>query len=136
MRTVVISIMHRACDTCTLTKGVDPDTKVGGGTSWCVTQPFPAGGLGGAVSPPAGSGGRAPEANRFWQNLSEINLKSGLFSVAVYTPNSDPISDVRFTGWYGAIIVWAALSVAVPNLLISGCSTSRMIATPIALVLY
>ena len=24
--------------------GVDPDTKVGG-TDWCVTQPFPAGGL-------------------------------------------------------------------------------------------
>ena len=26
------------------------------GMDWCVTQPFPAGGLGGAVSPPAGSG--------------------------------------------------------------------------------
>ena len=26
----------------------------------------------------------------------QINLKSGLFSVAVYTPNSDPISDVHW----------------------------------------
>ena len=56
------------------------------GTDWCVTQPFPAGGP-----------GRAPEANAFWQkNLLRINLKSGLFSVAVYTPNSDPISDVHW----------------------------------------
>ena len=27
-------------------KGEYPDKKVGGGTDWCVTQPFSAGGLG------------------------------------------------------------------------------------------
>ena len=30
------------------------------------------------------------------KNLLRINLKSGLFSVAVYTPNSEPISDVHW----------------------------------------
>ena len=74
-------------------KGVDPDTKGGGGTDWCVTQPFPSGGH---CKPLSGVRGRAPEANGFWQNLLQINLKSGLFSVAVYTPNSDPISDVNW----------------------------------------
>ena len=39
---------------------------------------------------------RAPEANAFGKNLLRINLKSGIFSVAVYTPNSDPISDVHW----------------------------------------
>ena len=46
-------------------KGVDLDTKVGG-TDWCVTQPFPPGGLG-RCKPPSGVRGRAPEANAFWQ---------------------------------------------------------------------
>ena len=32
----------------------------------------------------------------FGKNLLRINLKSGLFSVAVYTSNSDPISDVHW----------------------------------------
>ena len=32
----------------------------------------------------------------FGKNLWQINLKSGLFSVAVYTPISDPISDVHW----------------------------------------
>ena len=32
----------------------------------------------------------------FGKHLLRINLKSGLFSVAVYTPNSDPISDVHW----------------------------------------
>ena len=32
----------------------------------------------------------------FGKTLLRINLKSGLFSVAVYTPNSDPISDVHW----------------------------------------
>ena len=62
---------------------------------WCVTQPFPAG-VWGCCKPPNGVRGRAPEANGFWQNPLQINLKSGLFSVAVYTPNSDPISDVHW----------------------------------------
>ena len=48
-------------------KGVDPDKKVRG-TDWCVTQPFPAGGLG-----------------HFGTNVLKINSKSGPFSVAVYT---------------------------------------------------
>ena len=66
----------------------------GGGTNWCVTQPFPAGGLGGALSPPAGSGAEPLRQTHFCKNILRINLKSGLFSVAVYTPT--------FTGWYGA----------------------------------
>ena len=32
----------------------------------------------------------------FGKNRLQINLKSGLYSVAVYTPNSDPISDVHW----------------------------------------
>ena len=67
-----------------------------GGADWCITQPFPAGDLGGAVSPPAGSGAEPGRQTNFGNTLLQINLKSGLFSVAVYTPNSDPISDVHW----------------------------------------
>ena len=62
---------------------------------WChsdglVCNPtFSSCGSGGAVSPQRGPG-------HFGKNLLRINLKSGLFSVAVYTPNSDPISDVHW----------------------------------------
>ena len=63
-------------------RGVDPDRKVGGGTDWCVNQPFPAGGVGGAVSPPAGSGSEPRKRTHFGKNLLKINLKSGLISVA------------------------------------------------------
>ena len=49
--------------------GVDLDTKVGG-TDWCVTQPFPAGG---AVNPQRGLGRRQ---THFGKNLLQINLKS------------------------------------------------------------
>ena len=47
---------------------------------------------GGAVSPPppAGSGAEPRRQTHFGKNLLQINLKSRLFSVAVYTPNSDP----------------------------------------------
>ena len=62
----------------------------GGGNGLVCNPTFPAGGLGGAVSPPAGC------RTHFGKNLLQINLKSGLFSVAVYTPNSDPISDVHW----------------------------------------
>ena len=66
-----------------------------GGQAWCVTQPFPAGGSGRCESL-SGTRGRAPEANAFWQQyLLKINIKSGLW-VAVYTPNSYPISDVHW----------------------------------------
>ena len=41
----------------------------------CVTQPNSAGGLGGAVSPPAGSGAEPPDANKFWQQSIENWLK-------------------------------------------------------------
>ena len=47
----------------------------------------------GAVSPQRGPGRRQ---THFGKNLLQINLKSGLFSVAVYTPNSNPISDVHW----------------------------------------
>ena len=62
-----------------------------GGQAWCVTQPFQLG----VCKPPSAARGRAPEANAFGNNLLKINLKSGLW-IAVYTPNSDPISDVRW----------------------------------------
>ena len=65
------------------------------GTDWCVTQPVSAGGLGGAVSPPAGSGAEPRRQTHFGTNVLKINSKSGPFSVTVYTPNSDPISDVH-----------------------------------------
>ena len=61
-----------------------------------MTQTFPAGGLGSAVSPSAGSGAEPRRQTHFGKNLLQINLKSGLFCVAVYTPNSDPISDVHW----------------------------------------
>ena len=76
-------------------KGVDPDKKVRG-TDWCVTQHLPAGGLGGAVSPPAGSGAEPRRQIHFGTNVLKINSKSGPFSVTVYTPNSDPISNVHW----------------------------------------
>ena len=43
-----------------------------------------------------GSGAEPRRQTHFGKNLLRINLKSGLFSVAVYTPNSDPISDVHW----------------------------------------
>ena len=68
----------------------------GGGRIDVKTQPFPAGGLRGAVSPPAGSGAEPRRQTHFDKYLLQINLKSGLFSVAVYTPNSDPMCDVHW----------------------------------------
>ena len=68
----------------------------GGGTDWCVTHPFPAGGLGVVSPPPAGSGAEPRRQTHFGENLWQINLKSGIFSVAVYTPISDPISVVQW----------------------------------------
>ena len=49
-------------------------------------------------NPTFSSGVRAEPRRQthFDKNLLRINLKSGLFSVAVYTPNSDPISDVHW----------------------------------------
>ena len=43
-----------------------------GGMEWqirCVTQPFPAGGLGGAVSPPTGPGTEPRKQTHFGNNL-------------------------------------------------------------------
>ena len=59
---------------------------------------FSSWGSGGAVSPPAGyaSGAEPRRQTHFGKNLLRINLISGLFSVAVYTPNFDPISDVHW----------------------------------------
>ena len=56
-----------------------------GGMEWqirCMTQPFPAGGLGGTVSPLAGPGAESRKQMHFCNNL----LKFGW--IAVYTPNS------------------------------------------------
>ena len=95
-----------------LAKGVDPDKKVKG-TDWCVTQPFPAGGLGGVVSPP----GKPPRQMDFGTNVLKINSKSGPYSVAVYTPNSDPISDVH---WLLQRKIGSVVRGCEKNLLISG----------------
>ena len=62
--------------------------KGGGGAG--VAQPSPAGGLGGVVSPPTGSGAEPRRQTHFGNNLLKIGWKSGLW-VADYTPNSDPI---------------------------------------------
>ena len=47
-----------------------------------MNQRLPAGSLGGAVSPPAGSGTEARKQTHFGTNILKINLKSGLISVA------------------------------------------------------
>ena len=67
-----------------------------GGDGLVCNPTFSSWGSGGRCKPPSGVRGRAPKANGFLQNVLQINLKSGLFSVAVYTPNSDPISDVHW----------------------------------------
>ena len=77
------------------TTGVDPDKKVGGDGLVCYPT-FSSGGLGGTVSPPAGSGAEHRRQTHFGTNVLKINSKSGPFSVAVYTPNSNPISDVHW----------------------------------------
>ena len=48
---------------CVRVSYVYPDKEVRG-TDWCVTQPFPAGGLGGAVAPPQRGLGRSPGGKR------------------------------------------------------------------------
>ena len=68
-----------------------------GGTDCCINPTFSSWGSGDAVSPPAGSGAEPRRQTHFGNNLLQINLKSGLFSVAVYTPISDPISDVHWS---------------------------------------
>ena len=52
-------------------------------------------GCGGAVSPPAGTGAEPRRQTHFGNYHLKINWKSGLW-VAVYTPISDPISDVHW----------------------------------------
>ena len=83
-------------------------------------------GSGGAVSPSAGFGAKPRRQTHFGQNLLQINLKSGIFLVAVHSPNSDQINDAH---WLVRRKIVSAVrhSVVVQNLLISGCSTSRMI---------
>ena len=70
-------------------KGVDPDKKVRG-TDLCVT--FSSWGSGGRCKLPSG----VWRQTHFGTNVLKINSKSGPFSVTVYTPNSDPISDVHW----------------------------------------
>ena len=53
-------------------------------------------GSGGRCKPPAGSGAEPRRQTHFGKNLLQINLKSGLFSVVVYTAISDPISGVHW----------------------------------------
>ena len=55
-------------------------------------------GVWGAVSPPVGSGVEPRRQTHFGKNILKINLKSGLFSVAVYTPNSDP-DPISYVHW-------------------------------------
>ena len=53
------------------------------GTDWCVTQPFPAGGLGGAVAPPAGSGAEPRRQTHLGTNVLKIMIRS-LFGRRLY----------------------------------------------------
>ena len=85
---------------------------------------FSSWGSGGAVSPPEGSGAEPQRQTHFGTNVLKINSKSGPFSVAVYTPNSDPINDVH---WLLQRKIGSVVRGCEKNLLISGCSTSRMI---------
>ena len=48
-----------------------PKMRKYGGTGWCVTQTFPAGGQGGAVSPPAGFGAE-PRRQTHFGNVQSI----------------------------------------------------------------
>ena len=67
-----------------------------GGDGLVYNPTFPRWGSGGAVSPPAGSGAELRRKTHVGKFFWQINLKSGRFSVAVYTPISDPISDVHW----------------------------------------
>ena len=49
-----------------------------------------------APDPAGGPWAEPRRQTHLGKNLWQINLKSGLFSVAVYTPISDPISDVHW----------------------------------------
>ena len=57
---------------------------------------FSSWGSGGRCKSPAGSGAEPRRQTHFGKNLLQMNLKSGLFLVAVYTPISDPINDVHW----------------------------------------
>ena len=50
----------------------------GGGVHFGLTQSFPAGGVGGAVSPPAGSGAECRRQTHFGKQNLEIGLNSCL----------------------------------------------------------
>ena len=79
---------------------------------------FSSWGSGGAVSPPpAGLGAEPRRQTHFGTNVLKINSKSGPFSVAVYTPNSDPISDVH---WLLQRKIGSVVRGCEKNLLISG----------------
>ena len=60
--------------------------------------------------------GRARRQTHFGTNLLKNNLKSALFSVAVYTPNSYPISDVH---WLVRCKIGSAVHGCEKNVLIS-----------------
>ena len=66
-----------------------------GGPAWCVAQSFPAGGVR-RCNPPQRGPRQSPGETHFGNNILKMNLKSGLSVVAVYTPNSDPKSDVHW----------------------------------------
>ena len=74
-------------------KGVDPDKKVRIGV---LPNLFQLGVWGAVSPPPAGSGANPRRQTHFGTNVLKINSKSGPFSVASYTPNSDPINDVHW----------------------------------------
>ena len=79
---------------------------------------------GGRCKTPAGSGAAPRRQTRFGTNVLKINSKSGPFSVAVNTPNSDPISDVH---WLLQPKVGVAVKTLFDIRMASGFSTSRMI---------
>ena len=100
---------------------------------------FSSWGSGGAVSPSQRGPGQSPGGKRilakiFCKNLLRINLKSGLFSVAVYTPNSDPISDVH---WLVRRKIGSAVRGCAKLVDIRTCiENDRLVASPVYCAIY
>ena len=69
----------------------------------CVTQPNSAGVLGGAVSPPSGVRGRAPEANEFWQQSFENWLKIRSLGRRLHPNYSNFIENIISSSMYDTI---------------------------------
>ena len=84
-------------------------------------------GVWGRCKPPSRVRAEPRRQTHLGTNVLKINSKSGPFSVAVYTPNSDPISDVQWLLQRKIGSVVRGCEKLVDIRIASGCSTSRMI---------